>query len=63
MCDEYDKALDQAAEEYKEVYTKKLKFVKNSATRGELTKAVSMRARDIFRENDGVQRSPIHIPR
>lgn len=50
MIDDYAKAIDQAVSEYKGLYTDKMKFVKQVAVRAELVKAVSMRARDIYRE-------------
>jgi len=49
--DDYTNAIDQAVSEYKELYTKSMKFVNPVAVRAELVKAVSMRARDIYREN------------
>ncbi len=50
MSDDYDKAIDQAVSEYKGLYRDKMKFVKQVSVRAELVKAVSMRARDIYRE-------------
>jgi len=50
MPEDYDKAIDQAVSEYKGLYTEKMKFVKQVSVRAELVKAVSMRARDIYRE-------------
>lgn len=51
MADEYMQAIVQAISEYKELYTKDLKFVKNSDVRAEVMRGVASRARDIYREN------------
>ena len=56
MTDDYDKAIDQAVGEYKGLYTDKMKFVKQVAVRAELVKAVSMRAKDIYRESQAPTR-------
>lgn len=50
MTEEYDQAIDQAVAEFKRLYTTDMKFVKPSAVKAELVKAVSMRAKDIYRE-------------
>ncbi len=50
MTETFDKALEQASNEYKSLY-KKMRFVKNPTERVPATNMGMMRARDIEREN------------
>jgi hypothetical protein len=52
--DGYEKALDQANAEFKQLYTSKMKYLKKTDDRVTAAKMVIMRARDIEREaNNG----------
>ncbi len=54
----YESALEQGTDEYKNLYTKKMKFIQDSEARVSASNMVMMRARDIERELNGDGEGP-----